>query len=165
MRKISSKSRVKFHYRLPTEEEWEYAARAGTRAPVYWSGGASVQCRYANARDISSNQIFGDHGSFKANCTDGYAATSPAGAFPSNPWGLFDMLGDAYQWTSSCFHSYKDPGSGIAALRSISCEIRMVRGASWSTIPFDVRVASRGGIGQANRSSTTGFRVAADMLN
>jgi formylglycine-generating enzyme required for sulfatase activity len=151
-------------YRLPTEEEWEYAARAGTTTPVYWGNDRAQQCIYENARDLSKKNagLDGPH----VNCDVGYTRTSPVGSFQPNPWGLFDMLGDVYQWVADCSHiGYRDPIPAPPALGASDCRMKVVRGASWASVPFAVRAADRLAFKTGVRDSTVGFRLAADLSN
>ncbi|MFL9865194.1 formylglycine-generating enzyme family protein [Paraburkholderia fungorum] len=151
-------------YRLPTEEEWEYAARAGTTTPMYWGSDRTQQCAYENARDLSEEKA-GPDGPH-VNCDDGYAHTAPVGSFKSNPWGLFDMLGNAYQWVSDCSHiGYHDSLPAPPAVGAPDCRMKVVRGASWVTVPFGVRSASRLAFKTSVRESTLGFRLVTNLSN
>lgn len=132
--------------------------------PMYWGSDRALQCKYENARDLSEDRI-GPDGPH-VNCDDGYARTSPVGSFQPNPWGLFDMLGDAYQWVSDCSHiGYRNPIPVPPALGSLDCRMKVVRGASWASVPFAVRSANRLAFKTSVRDSTLGFRLAADSSN
>ncbi|MDN7561088.1 formylglycine-generating enzyme family protein [Burkholderia orbicola] len=151
----------KHRYRLPTEEEWEYVARAGTTTPTYWSGNRSEQCKYENARDESAEVLGSDVPA--AQCNDGYIWTSPVGSFLPNPWGLYDMLGNAKQWVNDCSDvDYNTPAVSVPNPVT-SCRGHILRGASWAAIPFAVRSASRAGNPSDSRNSTNGFRLAVDL--
>jgi formylglycine-generating enzyme required for sulfatase activity len=137
-------------YRLLSEAEWEYAARGKTAPgayPRFWFGNAEKEiCRYANSNTSA--------------CNDGYERTSPAGHYAPNAFGLYDMAGNAWQWTADCDHdSYKDaPAEGSAWMTGCQGTFRTVRGGSWSDGPADLRVARRyGGLGG---TENFGFRVA-----
>jgi formylglycine-generating enzyme required for sulfatase activity len=132
-------------YRLLTEAEWEYAARAGTTAAYYW--GEAI-------------------GEGNANCVGCGSAwenleTSPAGSFASNAFGLYDMAGDVWQWVQDCYH---DDYNGAPADGSVwtggDCSRRIVRGGSWLIKPEFLRAAFRVGVTTDDRNSDLGFRVA-----
>jgi formylglycine-generating enzyme required for sulfatase activity len=151
-------------YRLPSEAEWEYAARAGTATVRFWGDGRDEACQYANVGDLyganrlkwnleNKNRVF--------QCNDGFAYTSPVGSYKPNAFGLYDMLGNVYQWTQDCVHaSYKDaPADGSAWLGG-KCEGRAQRGGSWSNGPWGTRSAGRNGGPPKFRNLDVGFRVA-----
>ncbi len=149
-------------YRLPTEAEWEYAARAGTEGKTYWADTRLDTCKFANVRDQSVNVV--DPSAPHVECNDGFVYTSPVGMFAPNSWGLFDMLGNVYQWVEDCQHvGYSMPPLAGASLATPNCALRIRRGASWATIPFGIRSASRTGVKIDSRDNTHGFRLAADI--
>jgi formylglycine-generating enzyme required for sulfatase activity len=154
------------NYRLPTEEEWEYAARAGTVTSSYWGGNPLEQCKYENARDLTAKML--DPNVPFADCADGYITTAPVGSLLSNPWGLFDMLGNVNQWISDCSTlGYSDGSIAVAreGVKMFGCPSRVLRGASWASIPIAVHSANRAGGAPNMRNSANGFRLAADVSN
>ena len=137
------------HYRLLTEAEWEYVARAGTQTAWYWGEAEPGQCRYANAGDTS------------APCSDGYQNTAPAGSFEPNAFGLYDALGNVWEWTADCWNdSYSDAPNDGSARQTGNCSVRTARGGSWLTAPSTLRSAQRGRTQAGNRHTDLGFRVA-----
>jgi formylglycine-generating enzyme required for sulfatase activity len=84
------------HYRLPSEAEWEYAARAGTATARYWGERAEDGCAYENIAHLSLKNPPPD--SIVANCDDGQAYTAPVGSYKPNPWGIYDILGNVAEW-------------------------------------------------------------------
>ena len=149
-------------YRLPTEAEWEYAARAGTTTARYGSDNPAEFCRYTNVGDLDySEQHPGDSDStVNRACRDGYAFTSPVGSFPPNQFGLYDMLGDVMDWTEDCWNAnYSGAPTDGTAWQSGACGRRVVRGGSWDAGLSVSRSAMRRGISTSTRITSFGFRV------
>lgn len=90
-------------YRLLTEDEWEYAARGGTTTARWWGNDATTICTRVNGGDRDYAAAMPADKSANLACSDGFQFTSPGGHFAPNPWGLYDMLGNAWQWTADCF--------------------------------------------------------------
>lgn len=131
-------------YRLLSEAEWEYAARAGTTTARYWG------------EDIGSNH---------ANCCGSQwneTKLAPVGTFAPNGFGLHDMLGHIWQWTQDCWH--KDysgaPADGSAWIDGGNCTKRTMRGGNYQSPSYIVRVANRNLDDAAGRAYGIGFRVA-----
>ena len=133
-------------YRLPSEAEWEYAARAGSTTKYSWG-----------------NEI----GSSRANCDNDHCGdqweymTSPAGSFRPNGFGLYDMHGNVWEWVEDCWNvSYSGaPSDGSPWLRG-NCRARVLRGGSWGNSPGNLRAANRYWNSTGNRVDYNGFRVA-----
>jgi sulfatase modifying factor 1 len=151
-------------YRLPSEAEWEYAARAGTTTARFWGDSRDAACRFANVADLSLAKqigILGPEPERYFNCSDGYVFTAPAGSFRSNPFGLFDMLGNVWQWTADCANDNHQGASAAGTVRTTGdCWLRVLRGGSWGSSPGSVRVWGATG----GRGGDTGFRVARTLL-
>jgi formylglycine-generating enzyme required for sulfatase activity len=137
-----------------SEAEFEYAARGRTSPGVYprfWFGDdEKVLCRYGNFSDRLKD----------APCDDGYGVTSPVGHYAPNAFGLYDMAGNAWQWTDDCWHiSYNGaPTDGSARARGFfgpTCGVdHVMRGGSWVSEPSNLRTANTG------EFHGTGFRLA-----
>lgn len=148
-------------YRLPTEAEWEYAARAGTTTARYGSDDPLELCRYTNVGDLDYSEQHPGDSEVNRACRDGYAVTSPVGSFPPNPFGLYDMLGDVMDWTEDCWNdSYGGAPADGTAWQSGDCSKRVIHGGSWDAALSVVRSAARRGIPTSYRTTTFGFRVA-----
>ena len=148
-------------YRLPSESEWEYAARAGTTTVRYWGEGESGQCRHANGGDASVEQRYSDWPFPAASCRDGYVYTAPVGSLVPNGWGLHDMLGNVWEWTEDCWNgSYGGAPSDGSVWEYGECDKRVLRGGSWFDNPPILRAANRFRFTSGYRNSNFGFRVA-----
>jgi len=164
------------HYRLLTEAEWEYAARAGTTTAYWWGDSASHE--YANYGTDTTNGMGVVLG------RDKWIATSPVGSFPPNPFGLYDMHGNVLQWVEDCLSdSYSNvPLDGAAYISEDTlkmqediwswmngkkaCSYRMCRGGDYGDNPILIRSAARN-FGEVTGNKLTdyasagcGFRVA-----
>jgi formylglycine-generating enzyme required for sulfatase activity len=133
-------------YRLLSEAEWEYAARAGTTTAYYWRG----EVGKSNANCNGCGSQWDDR------------QTAPVGSFKPNAFGLYDMAGNVSQWLEDCFHRDYDkaPKDG-SAQKSGDCQTRVNRGGSWLFGPTDVRTAARNwGSQPDSRQNDRGFRIA-----
>ena len=148
-------------YRLPTEAEWEYAARAGTTTARYYHD--DKQCDYANGAGQETKSIAGP-GWALAECADGHVYTAPVASFGENQFGLFDLLGNVWEWTQDCWHDNYDnaPKDGSAWLEKDDgdCNRRVVRGGSWDYGPQFLRSAFRSGDSTDGADDVLGFRIA-----
>jgi len=142
-------------YRLPSESEWEYFARAGEQGD--WPGGdPSAVCLYGNIAGVETGFRW-QH----PQCNDKLAlGTAPVGSFRPNSFGLYDTTGNVSEWTADCMNlSYVDaPTDGSAWGRGI-CSSHMARGGSWITGSKDIRLAARFNLKSGDRNDFTGFRV------
>ncbi|MCP4695693.1 MAG: formylglycine-generating enzyme family protein, partial [Gammaproteobacteria bacterium] len=144
--------------RLPTEAEWEYAARAGTKTARYWGDKPDDTCRYANVNDQTAKREIGFSGLF--NCDDGNAVTAPVGSFSPNKFGLHDMLGNVWEWTCSEWDSNYGGEEKRCSSKNRANGLRVLRGGSWDDTPRLVRAAYRYRDTPGYRYGNLGFRLA-----
>jgi formylglycine-generating enzyme required for sulfatase activity len=145
-------------YRLPTEAEWEYACRAGNQAAYFTGDDVQSLKGYANVSDAAAKKKFPTW-TTAAEFDDGYVFTSPVGSYKPNPWGLYDMHGNVWQWCSDLYGKY-DKEDNLDPKGSKTGGLRVLRGGSWSLIPQECRAASRNWLEPAHRDCDIGFRVA-----
>ena len=152
------------NYRLLTEAEWEYAARAGTMTTRFWGDEGDMPCRYANGADLTAEAQVPSASNWSiASCSDGHAYTAPVGSFSANAFGLYDMLGNIWEWTQDCWNgNYSGAPTNGSAWAAGDCSLRAVRGGSWEDAPLGLRAAYRVGSPTTIRVYTRGFRVARD---
>ena len=134
------------HYRLPSASEWEYAARAGTSTVYHWGD---------------------DAGRERANCltcgTDFDGNLAPVASFPANPWGLYDMHGNVWEWTKDCIDSNAaPPANGMPKLFG-DCDSRELRGGSARSDAWSMRAGARAVARRQERIMDVGFRVVMDV--
>lgn len=135
-------------YRLPSEAEWEYAARAKTTSKYYWG---------------DKENVAEDYAWFSKNSKD---KTHPVGQKKPNKFGLYDMSGNIWEWVQDCWHGSYDhaptDGSPWLVQNGGDCSLRVLRGGSWSDYPWTLRSAARNGYYPGSRSYFNGFRLAQD---
>jgi formylglycine-generating enzyme required for sulfatase activity len=149
-------------YRLPSESEWEYVARAGSPMARFWGNRLDEACAYANVRDLSlaGQYNFLRDGTFFP-CADGFAHTSPVGSFRPNAFQAFDALGNVWQWTQDCWNDNLQGQSANGNARATGdCALRVLRGGSWVDDPWNGRAGNRIRDTAGIRLTNAGFRVA-----
>jgi formylglycine-generating enzyme required for sulfatase activity len=148
-------------YRLLSESEWEYAARAGTSTTRFGGDEPAQLCVFANGGDLDYSSSHPLDRSPNKTCRDGYSYTSPGGSFLANAFGLHDMLGNVWEWTADCWNeNYNRAPTDGRAWTNGECAQRVMRGGSWSLGPRVLRSASRSGATISFRVNNRGFRIA-----
>ncbi|HKY89718.1 MAG TPA: formylglycine-generating enzyme family protein [Nevskiaceae bacterium] len=151
-------------YRLPTEAEWEYAARGGTDTTWGWGDASGEACEYSNSFDASGQTA---HANWFWNiyCDDGFVFTAPVGSFKPNAFGLYDMPGNVWEWLQDCWHpDYNGaPADGSAWIQGGDCNKRVNRGGGWGNHPRTTRSANRDADMPYGRGDAFGLRVVREI--
>ncbi len=158
-------------YRLLTEVEWEYVARAGASENlVYpWGNDERDGCTFANGFDQSILSAYSgiDASGYETfdpmTCTDGWVNTAPVGSLEPNEFGIYDMIGNVATWVEDCHSPSHDALSDVGAPPSINaseCSRRIVKGGSWGTLAHNLRIAERIPYPATHRDDSIGIRVA-----
>jgi len=152
------------HYRLLTESEWEYAARAGSEALTPWADDPSKVCQYANVGDESYVARTGSKLA-AAKCDDQSAFTAAGSPeLRKNAFGLHDMLGNAAEWTADCAtDDYASAPNDGHVVDSPTCQARVFRGGAFNYPPAEVRFSRRETLPPGERKAFIGLRVARDL--
>lgn len=136
-------------FRLPSEAEWEYAARAGSNSKYSWGNSISCsQARYGRRRG--------------GECSNSADGTVPVKSYPANAFGLYDMHGNVWEWTQDCWNGNYN-GAPVNGLQRGDCAKRVLRGGSWLDNPGYLRVSDRYRNDTAIRYDYSGFRLAQDI--
>jgi len=151
-------------YRLLSEAEYEYVARAGTTTAYPWGDDPAAVCGVANTADLSAKAEarFADWNVI--GCRDGHPYTAPVGAFGPNAFGVHAMTGNTWSWTQDCWaESYVGAPVDGSPRRLEGCRQPAVRGGSWADVIGNLRAASRGRNIYYIRFAVNGFRLARDL--
>jgi formylglycine-generating enzyme required for sulfatase activity len=150
-------------YSLPNEALYEYALRAGTTSPYFWGDKRdATACEYSNQPDLDQAAALGAPSGpdYRFQCHDGYAWTSPVGAYKPNPWGLYDMAGNIWEWTADCWNdSYAGAPDDGSTWTKGDCDARPSRGGSYGNAVFSTYTAIRVPRHASYVGHSWGFRV------
>lgn len=149
-------------YRLLSEAEWEYLARAGSTTAYPWGPNVDTGCAYMNGSDRTARERYGDiyPADGTADCNDGALKTAPVGSYRPNAFGIYDMIGNVGEWVGGCASaSYANLDANGRSLQE-DCARHIVRGASWGTYARQTRSAERIRYQPTDVDDSIGIRVA-----
>jgi formylglycine-generating enzyme required for sulfatase activity len=154
-------------YRLPSDAEWEYAARAGSTTPWTWGSAPEAGCGVANLLSAGTVAALGWPKSLanRLVCATERRFTVPVASYPANAWGLHDMIGNAFEWVADCnAPDNRDARPDGAARAAGDCARRYLKGGAFHTPLWLTRPAVRGApLGRDVRMFAVGFRVARSL--
>ncbi|MEJ1355932.1 MAG: formylglycine-generating enzyme family protein [Candidatus Sedimenticola sp. (ex Thyasira tokunagai)] len=148
------------HYRLPSESQWEYVARAGSTDKYSFGNDEEELCLHSNSADTTLKERLPGWDWEAIACKDGTVYTAPVGSYLVNPYGLHDMHGNVWEWAGDCWHDTYEgaPRDGTARLTG-NCRHHVVRGGAWDSDKSQLRPTSRSWMAVTARSYGLGFRV------
>lgn len=182
---LSKKYEGKYRFRLPTEAEWEYAARAGSSAARFWGDDPHLACQFANVLDkttLSTNPFSSWVGEKDWHrCEDGFSVTAPVKQFQANAFGLYDTLGNVWEWTCSiclglkedlkfaCLNSQANRENALQCAPlmpedSLANDSRIIKGGAWNFRVHFVRSAVFYAINVRSKNHYTGFRLLKEVI-
>jgi len=152
------------HYALPSEAQYEYAARAGTTTSFFWGDNRDAQaCRYANLPDWDQGRAMGEvpmGPDYRFQCSDGYAYTSPVGTYRPNAFGLYDMFGNIWEWVADCWNpNYEGAPTDGSTWLAGDCDGHPSRGGSYGNAVFAAYAGIRVQRDADYQGHSWGFRV------
>jgi sulfatase modifying factor 1 len=147
-------------YDLPTEAQWEFAARAGTSTRFFWGENEADAARYANTFDLTAMESLPAYPADGFNVHDGFVGASPVRSFCPNRYGLYDVIGNVWEMCKNV--AYKYPSTPLTDPQGPATGTKFcVRGGDWLSIPFFARLANRTFVREGDKSETVGFRIIA----
>ncbi len=157
---LTDKNQGNKKFRLPTEAEWEYICKAGTKSSRFWGDDSDDACRYGNVFDRTAQKKdtlpLRNH-----DCDDGYVVTAPVGSFEPNPYGIYDLLGNVWEWVEDDYlkDGYKTYSKNNPVYKSDGSSNKVRRGGSWADEPPSVRCSNRGNRSAEQQNNKIGFRL------